>query len=216
MIDLHTHTLLSDGALVASELVRRAQVAGYEVIALTDHVDASNLEHVVTHTVKVADELRGRVPLTVVPGVEITHVPPSQIRGMIREARRLGARIVVVHGETIAEPVAAGTNRAAIKGGVDILAHPGLISPADARLAAANGVALEITSRRGHSLTNGHVANLARSWGAPMVLNSDAHAPADLLSEAFAKGVAQGAGLKGSDFKLLQKTSYDIIKRTCS
>jgi histidinol phosphatase-like PHP family hydrolase len=71
----------------------------------------------------------------------------------------------VVHGETIVEPVLPGTNRAAIAAGVDILAHPGLITKEEAMLAAQKGVLLEITTRRGHSFTNGHVASIARVCG---------------------------------------------------
>ena len=44
MVDLHTHSLLSDGQLLPSELVRRAEVRGYEAIAITDHVDFSNID----------------------------------------------------------------------------------------------------------------------------------------------------------------------------
>ena len=33
-------------------------------------------------------------------------------------SRELGAKIVVVHGETVAEPVEPGNNRAAIEAGV--------------------------------------------------------------------------------------------------
>ena len=43
MIDLHTHSLFSDGALVPSEHVRRVEVLGYEAIAITDHADDSNI-----------------------------------------------------------------------------------------------------------------------------------------------------------------------------
>jgi histidinol phosphatase-like PHP family hydrolase len=46
MIDLHTHTIFSDGELIPSELVRRAEVKGYTAIGLTDHVDFTNIEHV--------------------------------------------------------------------------------------------------------------------------------------------------------------------------
>ena len=67
------------------------------------------------------------------------------------------ADLVVVHGETMAEPVVKGTNRAAVDCEfVDVLAHPGFITLDEARIATANGVHLELTSRRGHSLTNGH------------------------------------------------------------
>jgi len=37
MIDLHTHSLFSDGELIPSELVSRAAAAGYRAIAITDH-----------------------------------------------------------------------------------------------------------------------------------------------------------------------------------
>jgi len=46
MIDLHTHTTFSDGELIPSELVRRAETLGYRAIAITDHVDFTNIEHV--------------------------------------------------------------------------------------------------------------------------------------------------------------------------
>jgi predicted metal-dependent phosphoesterase TrpH len=34
MIDLHTHSFLSDGELLPSELVRRAKVKGYRIIGI--------------------------------------------------------------------------------------------------------------------------------------------------------------------------------------
>ena len=43
-IDLHMHTLCSDGELLPIELARRAKIMGHEAIAFTDHVDLSNLE----------------------------------------------------------------------------------------------------------------------------------------------------------------------------
>ena len=52
----------------------------------------------------------------------------SLIAPLSCRARALGAQIVLVHGETIVEPVPPGTNHQAIEAGVDILAHPGLIS----------------------------------------------------------------------------------------
>jgi histidinol phosphatase-like PHP family hydrolase len=78
---------------------------------------------------------------------------------------------------------------------VDILAHPGLLTLEDARLAAARDCYVEITTRQGHCLTNGHVAKVCGLAGAKMVVNSDAHVPSDLVSLAFAQQVAAGAGL---------------------
>ena len=61
-----------------------------------------------------------------------------------------------------------GTNHAACTcRDVNVLAHPGLITNEEARLAATNGIALEITSRGGHNRTNGHVARIARETGLP-------------------------------------------------
>ncbi len=195
MIDLHTHSLFSDGALIPAELVRRAAVKGYRAIAITDHMDASNMDFIIPRVVKIAGELNGRQPVKVIPGAELTHVLPEDIERLTRFARELGAEIVVVHGETIVEPVMKGTNRAAIEAGVDIVAHPGLIDEEDVVLAAQRGVSLELSARKGHSLANGHVACLAMKHNAPLVIDTDAHSPDDLISRAFAEDVIRAAGL---------------------
>lgn len=199
MIDLHMHTIFSDGALLPAELARRAEAAGYEAMCITDHVDMSNLDFAVPRIVEAAKALSGRLSVKVLAGAEITHVPPALIAKMAEDARRLGAKVVLVHGESPVEPVAAGTNRAAIEAGVDILAHPGLITDEDAALAAKKGVALEITTRKGHSLTNGHVAAAAARAGARMVINTDTHEPGDLVTRAFAERVLRGAGISSAD-----------------
>src|SRR3990170_4251598 len=152
MIDLHTHSLFSDGELLPAELIRRAAVIGYKAIAITDHIDQSNIDIVIPKVVKIIKALREHISITVIAGAEITHVPPTLIPAIVKEARSLGAKIIVVHGETIAEPVAQGTNRAAIEAGADILAHPGIISTEDLLFGKKKGVTLEITSRKGHSL----------------------------------------------------------------
>lgn len=195
MLDFHTHTFLSDGALGPSELVRRAYVAGYRAIGLADHVDGANLSWIAPRLIKVAKDLNRFLEIVVIPGVEITHAPPGQIGELIREARSLGIILVVVHGESPVEPVAPGTNEAAIEGGADILAHPGLISNRLAGRAAERGVFLEITARAGHGLTNGHVARVALEEGASLVFNTDTHGPGDLASKEKALLTLRGAGL---------------------
>ncbi len=212
MIDLHMHSTFSDGELIPAEVVSRALAAGYTHLAITDHVDPSNVEFVVERMVHVCRELAGKVRAKVYPGVEITHVPPRLIAPLAALARKKGARVVVVHGETIVEPVPKGTNRAAIEGGVDILAHPGLISEEEVRLARRRGVLLEITSRRGHSLTNGHVARLAMKNGAGLVYNTDSHAPGDFTPWDAALRVIRGAGLGGTDAARMQKNARRLLE----
>ncbi len=195
MIDLHTHSLFSDGVLVPSELVRRAVMQGYEVIAITDHADASNLDFTIPRVAAACKELTQRWKIIALPGIELTHIPPDTFAELTTRARSLGAAIVVAHGETPVEPVHPGTNRAAIDARVDILAHPGFITREEAELAARYGVHLEITSRKGHSLTNGHVAAIAKETGAKLVIDTDTHEPGDLITDGFAEAVLLGAGL---------------------
>lgn len=213
MIDLHSHTFFSDGELVASELARRAEAKGLTALGITDHGDLSNIDFIVPRLVAVAERLNEVMALEVVPGIELTHVPPAHIAEGAALARSLGARIVIVHGETVVEPVAPGTNRAAIEARVDVLAHPGLITEEEAALAAANGVLLEITARGGHSLTNGHVARMALAAGASLVLNTDSHAPGDLIDAAFARKVVVGAGLSEESFDTMQANAKAFLLR---
>lgn len=204
MYDFHTHTFLSDGVLGPIELVRRAQVIGYRGMAITDHVGPGNLEYVVRTLAIDCKAATSRWDILVLPGVEITHVPKEDIDMLAREAKAMGARVVNVHGETIVEPVEPGTNLAAVSSThVDILAHPGLVTPEVASIAADNGVFLEVSGRKGHSYANGHVVRVAREAGARMVLDSDAHAPEDLLTDDFALKVAIGAGLSEADARAL-------------
>ena len=212
MIDLHTHTLFSDGELLPSELARRAQVIGYRALAITDHVDMSNFEGVVNGLVRFCSEYKSG-SIKVLPGVEITHVPPNQYKELVRRCRDLGAKVIVAHGETIVEPVAPGTNRSAIEAGVDIIAHPGLISDDDASLAAEKGVALEINGRGGHSFTNGHVAALARKHGAKLVFCTDAHKPSDLMDRATAESVSLGAGMDENEIAAMFGYAESLVER---
>lgn len=211
-IDLHTHTFLSDGVLVPSELLRRAEKIGHRALAITDHADASNLDMLISSLRRVLREQAGDFGTRLIVGVELTHVAPASIAKLARQAKDAGAEIVVVHGETIVEPVMPGTNRAAIEAeDVDVLAHPGFITLEEARLAAARGCYIEITARKGHSLTNGHVARICREAGAAMVLDTDSHEPSDLATLAFAQAVARGAGLTPTEVEAATLTHPERI-----
>ena len=210
MIDLHTHTLFSDGELLPSELVRRAEVKGYTAIALTDHVDSSNIDFVLPRIVKVCHILNRSWKIRSIPGVEITHAPIKEIDPLVRFARTNGAKIIVVHGETLSEPVIPGTNRAAIEARCSILAHPGNISEEDAILAAGKGVYLEITTRKNHLKTNAHVIRMARRTGAKLVLNNDAHCGEDLISEAGAIKLLRAMGLKRAEIQAVFRNSAKL------
>lgn len=213
--DFHTHTSLSDGVLSPIELIRRAVVNNYRAIALTDHASLGELGRIIQETSEICALARAHWDILAIPGIELTHVPAKAISETARRAKELGAWLVVVHGETIVEPVEEGTNLAALNSPhVDILAHPGLIHPEEAKLAAANGIFLELSARKGHCLTNGHIASVAQQAGAKLLLNSDAHSPADLLTPCLAELISRGAGLDDAAcHQLLATNPNALIKK---
>jgi putative hydrolase len=216
--DFHTHTFMSDGVLVATELIRRAVVKGYAAIGITDHASAGTMEAAIATAIRDCELANRYWDITAIPGIELTHVPPESIADLSKQAKDLGAKIVVVHGETIVEPVPPGTNLAAMKAlDVDILAHPGMLTEEEAKVAVATGTYLELSARKGHCLTNGLVAHLAREVGAKLLVNSDSHTPGDLLTPDFQHQVALGAGLSEEEIKVgLKKNWEELLARIAS
>ncbi len=211
--DFHTHTVFSDGELIPMELIRRAAVADHRAVAITDHASFSSIDWIAKQIAKDCSRADAW-GIEAIPGVEITHVPVRYIAESVRMAKDAGAEIVVVHGETPVEPVEPGTNHAAVSNpDVDILAHPGPITEEDARLAAENGVYLEISCRKGHSLSNGHVATTASRAGARLLVNTDTHSPDDLSSMAIATTVARSAGLNPDQIRTALVSNPESLLR---
>ncbi|MFH1691053.1 MAG: histidinol phosphate phosphatase domain-containing protein [Candidatus Omnitrophota bacterium] len=210
MIDLHTHSLLSDGELLPSELARRYEDKGFKAVAITDHADLSNLEFVVKSIVEFCAQWpKNRIK--VIAGIELTHLPLNQFKGAVECARQNGIKIVIAHGETLVEPVLKGTNKAALEAGIDILSHPGLISEEDVKLATKKNIFLEISARKGHCLGNGHVVKLALKYKANLCINSDSHAPCDIPSIDYFKKVGLGAGLTLKDLVRMEKIAQSFL-----
>lgn len=213
MIDFHIHSTFSDGELIPAEIIRRAEVLGYRALAITDHADHSNIDFIIPRIVRVLREIQPYTGMALLPGIELTHVSPEIIPLLAKEARKLGAKVIIVHGETLVEPVKEGTNKAALESDIDILAHPGLISEEEVKEAALRGIFLEITARKGHSLSNGHVAKLANKYSAKLVINTDTHAPGDLISKDFACKILKGAGLSEENLENVFKNMEEIVRR---
>ncbi len=194
-IDFHSHSYLTDGETSATDMWIQAESLEHRALALTDHLALEDPRPLLDHLRAEAEAWEGQDFRPIV-GVELTKLPPARIGTVARAARKAGAEIVIVHGESIVEVVPPGTNHAAIESGaIDVLAHPGLLDPKDAQLARDNSVALEISGRTGHSLSNGHVAALALQAGAELVVDSDAHAPEQLIPLEHARRIALGAGV---------------------
>ncbi len=212
MFDLHTHSLLSDGVLLPSEIAVRYASFGYKVIAITDHVDYSNIEAVIRAIRNFTQHWPKNLPIKVLPGIELTHLPLAQFKPLAQYARKQGIKIIVAHGETPAEPVLTGTNRAALEADINILSHPGLITDKDVLLAKAKKIFLEVTTRHGHSKTNSHVAKQALKLGAKLILNTDSHRPEDIIAQASIIKNALKAGLKTKDINKIYKDVGEFLK----
>jgi histidinol phosphatase-like PHP family hydrolase len=215
--DFHTHTIFSDGELVPAELIRRAIHSGIEAVAITDHADFSNIELNLSNIKKICEKINllyeNNNKFRVLPGVEITHVPPALIKGAVTLARKSGAQVVVVHGETLSEPVEKGTNLAALNEDIDILAHPGLITEDEVKLAKKNGIYLELSYRKGHCLANGHISNIAKRLGAGLIISSDAHSPSDILDETKYNNVGLGAGLTKEELNKIKENAMILLRK---
>lgn len=206
--DFHTHTFHSDGVLSPIELIHRALVKGYSAIGITDHVAFGSLDRIIKEISKDCALARDYWDILAIPGVELTHLPPQSISDIARKAKESGAWLVVVHGETSAEPVPKGTNLAALQSAcVDILAHPGLITPEEATLAAKNNIFIELSARSGHSAANAHIVTVSQKAKARLLLNSDAHDENDLLTPALAETILNQAGLSNNQYQQILKTN---------
>ncbi|NHW88390.1 MAG: histidinol phosphate phosphatase domain-containing protein [Archaeoglobales archaeon] len=208
MFDLHTHSVFSDGELIPSEIIRRMAAKGNEGVAITDHADFSTIPLILKNLLKLK-EFEYEIDFLI--GVEITHVPPKLIGKAVELAWKEGAEIVIVHGETIAEPVLPGTNSSALEEEINILAHPGIIGEEEAEKARENGIYLEISARKGHCLTNGHIARISEEFSCDLVINTDMHSPSDIIENETAVRILKGAGVKNYQYVL--KNNERLFKK---
>lgn len=215
IIDFHMHTYMSDGQLGYAELVARAIDQGYTIMGITDHTDSGNFEIITDSVLSFVEKTKHHYgdSISIIAGVELTHICPTEIATLTYKARKKGIKLVIVHGETRSELVMNGTNLAAIEACVDILAHPGFISLEEALLAAENNVHLEITASKNHSITNAHVAKIAKEAHANLVIDSDFHAISGFLSKKNIEDILFGAALSKDDFdKVIQNNKSLAIK----
>jgi histidinol phosphatase-like PHP family hydrolase len=215
LADLHSHTTLSDGSLSFEELVSAAERNDYDVLAITDHVDPTTDHREVAVTVRAeVDRLSPDTSVRLLAGVEITDFEPAVMDRIAREVRGAGAQMVVAHGECLMLDVYSGTNAAAVRSrNIDILAHPGLLTRADAFMAARNGVFLELSALVHASYANGHVFHVAQQAGAPIVVNSDAHARDHLLTPRKVAAVIVGAGGTTADVQRVVDQAPSALAR---
>lgn len=223
MFDFHIHVSCSGGrdGLLPSEAMRLAKCAGFRAVGLIVRADASTLPLLLPGLVPLVKTCSLYAGIEAFAGVELIHIPPALLPDTVAQAREQGAALVLAHGESIprqlVDVVETGTNLAAIRAGVDILAHPGLITPEDAAFAAERGVLLELSTAPRHCLANGHIVRMAERFGCGLVLNSDAACPADFespeVTQALRKAAALGAGLDAEGLSRLHVTARELVQK---
>ena len=222
MFDFHIHVCSSGNrGLLPAEAMRLARCAGFRAVGLLIRGDTSTLDQALPPLLSFVKTASLYAGIEAFAGIELVHIPPALLPDAVSRARERGASLVVAHGESIpgraVDSAETGTNLAAIEAGVDILAHPGLITAQDAALAAEKGVRLELSLAPRHALANGHIVRMASRFQCSLVLGSNAATPEDFESpeatHAFRKAAALGAGLDAQGLEALHQSERMLVQQ---
>lgn len=218
MIDFHIHIVWggcasrNEEGMLPAEALHYAARYGCRGAALVLRADGSGLRHL-PQLAQTVRRLSLYANVEAFAGVELVHVPPALLPDTVREARERGAQLVLAHGETLAEPVAPGTNLAAVEAGVDILAHPGLVDDQTAAYAAEKGVALELSACPRHALTNAHVAAMAVKHGCALVPGGNVRTSQEFARHPSWDAVCKGAAMTPAMTGKFHNDARNLIKR---
>src|SRR5438445_3504687 len=212
--DLHTHSNWSDGRNEIAVMARAAAERGYRYIALTDHTQSLTIAQGLTperfraRAVEIAAVHAQPGMARVLSGAEVDILPDGSLDLPDDCLASLDVVVASVH-TALDQPTEVMTERvlSALRSPhVDILGHPtcrrldrrGETSvDLEAVIAEAvrTGTALEINGSAWRLDLNDTWARRAREAGALLVVDSDAHYPAELEGARFGCAIARRAGL---------------------
>ncbi|MDE5991346.1 MAG: CehA/McbA family metallohydrolase [Clostridia bacterium] len=117
-VEMHCHTVASDGDMQPEELVQNAIRRGYKAICLTDHNTVSNVEETKKFGKKYGLVVAGGIEwttfwghLTVIGGnsdIRWLDITPKNINACIVRARELGDIVTLAHPKRMGSPLCAG------------------------------------------------------------------------------------------------------------
>ena len=117
-VEMHCHTVASDGDMQPAELVQRAIERGYKAICITDHNTTSNVDEVKKWGDKYGLVVAGGIEwttfwghLTVIGGnsdIDWKDITPANINAKIIRARHLGDIVTIAHPKRIGSPLCMG------------------------------------------------------------------------------------------------------------
>lgn len=196
--DLHIHTRWSDGGHDLDVLVQAAKKKGYQYIAITDHSKGLGIAHGLDERrlrdqIALVDEtnrtLRG---FRILKGVEVDIRGDGTLDLSDRVLGELDIVVASIHSgfRQSREKITARLLSAVRNPLVGVIAHPtgrllGERDPYDVdmeavfREAAARGVAMEINAHPSRLDLSDHHVRMAKRYGIPLVISTDAHVNGD-------------------------------------
>jgi DNA polymerase (family X) len=219
--DLHTHTSLTDGVATLEDMIKAADLRGYEYYAVTDHAPNLVMQRMTDEKMLAQRErlraLRASTSMALLHGTELNIAPDGSVdwdeAGLDGQGLR-GFDICVasVHSH-FDQPRKEMTRRfitACENPYVQVIGHPtarriGKRAGVDVdfgelfRAAARTGTALEINaSPQRLDLPSDHI-KAARDAGVKFAINSDAHSVPNLANMPYGVGAAQRGWLTPDD-----------------
>jgi len=198
--DLHSHTDWSDGGASVMDMALAAKARGYEYLAITDHsprlgvVNGLGPERLAAQRRLIDQANQELEGITILQGIEVDILEDGALDLPDETLAALDVVVASPHLKLRMEAPAMTERmlRAVNHPHVDIVGHPTGRRPGsrqgaeydfDAvfRAAAANGVVLEIDCDPARMDLSPELAALALSLGCRLSLDSDAHAPDQLV-----------------------------------
>jgi DNA polymerase (family X) len=219
--DLHTHTNLTDGVASLEEMVKAAELRGYEYYAVTDHAPNLIMQRMTDEKMLAQREqvraLRATTTMTLLHGTELNIGPDGSVDWDEAGLNGQGLRgfdvcVASVHSH-FDQPRAEMTRRfirACENPYVHVIGHPtarriGKRAGVDVdfaelfKAAARTGTALEINaSPQRLDLPSDHI-KAARDAGVKFAIDSDAHSVPNLANMPYGVGAAQRGWLTADD-----------------
>jgi putative hydrolase len=212
--DIHCHTDWSDGGATVLEMGRAAQARGYEYLAITDHspritvVNGLGPERLAAQR-RLIDQANSELSgLTILQGVEVDINEDGSLDEPDEALAALDLVIASPHVKLRMEPAAMTERmlRAVEHPHVDVIGHPTGRRPGSRqgasydfeavfRSAAEHGVVLEIDCDPARMDLSPELARTAASLGCRLSLDSDAHAPDQLIYVDLGVWTARRAGI---------------------
>jgi putative hydrolase len=212
--DLHSHTDWSDGGASVIEMARAAQARGYRYLAITDHspritvVNGLGPERLAAQRRLIDQATQELESLTLLQGVEVDINEDGSLDEPDEALAALDLVIASPHVKLRMEPPAMTERmlRAVENPHVDVIGHPTGRRPGSRpgasydfeavfKKAAERGVAVEIDCDPARMDLSPELAQLAASLGCRLCLDSDAHAPDQLLYVDLGLWMARRAGI---------------------